>query len=55
MKVLHNSRNMCTLDLTDMYAFAFSPAALKFMLVHIRTYSVVKSLMHIIKHVTSIT
>ena len=26
MKVLHNSCNMCTLDLTDMYALTFGPA-----------------------------
>ena len=32
MKVLHNSCNMCILELTDMYALTLRPAAL--MLVH---------------------
>ena len=27
MKVLHSSYNMCTLDLTDMYALTLRPAA----------------------------
>ena len=31
MKVLHNSCNMCTLDLTDMYALALGPVALMLM------------------------
>ena len=29
MKVLHNSCNMCTLDLTDMYALTLWPVALE--------------------------
>ena len=36
MKVLHNSCNMCTLDLTDMHAIALGPAAL--VLMHTCTY-----------------
>ena len=31
MKVLHNSCNMCTLDLTDIYALALGPVALMLM------------------------
>ena len=29
VKVLHNSCNMCTLDLTDMYALALEPLPLR--------------------------
>ena len=45
MKVLHNSCNMCTLDLSDMYALALGPAA--FVLMH--TYASIKSLVHMLQ------
>ena len=46
MKMLHNSCNMCTLDLTDMYTLAFGPAAC--VPIHTYTYQT-KSFVHMLQ------